>query len=65
MAIILIINCVHLEEVVKSAKAWQKTGREDILLHVNEALPNNRIDEIRLALRRCACISCEFICTRI
>jgi beta-lactamase regulating signal transducer with metallopeptidase domain len=39
-----------IEDVVKSAKAWQKTGREDILLHVNETLPNSRIDEIRLAL---------------
>jgi biopolymer transport protein ExbD len=39
-----------LEEVVKNAKLWQKTGREEILLLVDDPLLYDRIDEVRLAL---------------
>jgi beta-lactamase regulating signal transducer with metallopeptidase domain len=41
---------VSLEEVVKRAKSWQKTGREDILLLVEDPTLYSRIDEVRLAL---------------
>lgn len=41
---------ISLEEVVKRAKAWQKTGREDILLLVEDPKLYSRIDEVRLAL---------------
>ncbi len=41
---------LSVDAIVDKAKAWQKTGREVILLRINEALPANRTDEIRLAL---------------
>jgi beta-lactamase regulating signal transducer with metallopeptidase domain len=39
-----------VDEVVKRAKMWQKTGSEDILLVLDEKIALNRIDEIRVAL---------------
>ena len=40
---------VSLEEIVKGAKAWQKTN-EEILLSIEEPIPYGRIDEVREAL---------------
>ena len=39
-----------IEEVVTKAKSWQKTGREDIHLLIDEQIPLDRIDEVREAL---------------
>ncbi len=41
-----------LEELVNKAKAWQTTGREDILLELNGVVSSRRIDEIRQALSK-------------
>ena len=40
-----------LDEIAKRAKAWQKTGREDLLLILDESIPIKRVDEVREALR--------------
>lgn len=40
-----------LDEIVKRAKARQKTGREDFLLILDESIPTKRVDEVREALR--------------
>lgn len=40
-----------LGEVVSKAKAFQKTGREDILLVLDQSISLQRIDEVREALR--------------
>ena len=39
-----------IEEIVKRAKAWQKTGREDILLILDDPISLSRVDEVRIAL---------------
>ncbi len=39
-----------LDEVVKRARTWQKTGREDILLLTDSQISYTRVDEIRNAL---------------
>jgi hypothetical protein len=39
-----------MEEVVKKARTWQKTGREDILLLTENQLSYTRVDEIRNVL---------------
>ena len=41
-----------LDEIAKKAKDWQKTGREDILLVLDELISIKRIDEVREALRK-------------
>ena len=41
-----------LDEVVNKAKAWQKTGREDILLILADSISLSRVDEVREALRK-------------
>lgn len=41
-----------IDEVVSKAKAWQKTGREDILLVLDNSISLNRVDEVREALRK-------------
>ncbi|WP_372947402.1 M56 family metallopeptidase [Mariniphaga sp.] len=43
---------ISLEEVVRRAKSWQKTGREDILLIKDESISFKRVDEIREALQK-------------
>lgn len=43
---------LNLDEIVKKAKAWQKTGREDLLLILDESIPIKRVDEVREALRK-------------
>lgn len=43
---------ISLEEVVRRAKSWQKTGREDILLIKDESISFKRVDEVREALRK-------------
>lgn len=40
-----------LEEVVSKARAFQKTGREDILLVLDKSLSLQQIDKVREALR--------------
>ena len=42
---------ITLDEIAKRAKAWQKTGREDLLLILDESIPIKRVDEVREALR--------------
>lgn len=38
------------DEIATKAKAWQKTGREDILLVLDNQMSHSRIDEVRVAL---------------
>ncbi len=40
-----------MDEIAVKGKAWQKTGREDLLLVIDESIPLKRIDEVREALR--------------
>lgn len=39
-----------LKELANKAKAFQKTGREDILLVLDDPIPLSRVDEVRIAL---------------
>ena len=41
-----------LDGIIKKAKDWQKSGREDILLVLDESIPITRIDEVRESLRK-------------
>ena len=41
-----------LKEIVEKAKVWQKTGREEIHLLLDDPISLSRVDEVREALRK-------------